>query len=237
MSAHQSASGASVRTSARQAERVAQIAAQRVLRDAADPTPSWVNEGAVRAILGDRTDGLKPCAGGCTTRLLGFQEWQALEKPQRKRLRELGINRVASYGRCRECTERGAPKGPPGRKNYAPKVSAETKARIPEMWAEIQTGGGGFRVLGERLGVTAERARQLVRELELSHVDQRIERSETFLEELHFLVSLGLGVYELSKALNIPCDSLVRKVDNLRHNGKTTVSFPGYFREEWEDAA
>lgn len=236
-----------MRTSQKHADELAALRATRAERP--EPTPPWVHEGAVRAVLGGLTDTLKPCAGDCGDRLVKYSDWKALEKAKRKRLRGLGLNRLSARDRCWKCAEQDKENGVPRRTYYGSKVTAEMKAQIPEIWAEIQTDGGATPELGRRLGVTRERARQLVKELGLPHRDRRIERSEIFLEELHHLVSLGLGVYELSKALNIPCDSLVRKVDNLRHNGKTTVSFPGYFstvfdgaedgnfREEWEEVA
>lgn len=220
---------APVRTSAQHAGKVAQIAAQRRARDVL-PTQAEPDDGAVRAVLGDLVHNLTVCAGGCGLRLLRFTEWEKLDKQKRGRLRELGINRVSSYGRCWKCTETGAPKSGKARKYFGQKISAELKAQIPQIWAEIQADGGATPELGKRLGVTRERARQLVHELGLPHTDARNARTQAFLEELEFLAGFHLGVYELAERFGLTPDEFVSKVEGYRVRGLTERCYLDYFR-------
>lgn len=188
----------------------------------------------VRDILGDLTNTLAPCSGGCGIRVLKYQEWQKLGKEERTNLRKLGVNRTSSFGRCWKCTEADPTSRPEAagnsRKYYGKKVSAEMKTKIPEIWEQIQIDGGATKELGERLGVTRERARQLVKELGLPHRDRRGATTREFVEDLEHLFSFGLGAHEIAQKLGTNADALVRQIDRLRARGLTTVSFPTYFR-------
>ena len=191
---------------------------------------------ALRALLGPLMDGLRGCSGGCGQQLLPYSVWQKIGKAERKRLRDLGVNRVSSFGRCWKCAETGMPQTGHGNANYSQrigKIPQETLDRLPEIWNEILVAGGGTPELGKRLGVTRERARQLVSKYGLPRTHRSKARSLNFIEELEFFVSCGLGVYEIAGRLGMDPDSFVKKVDGLRHDGKTTVEFYGYFREEY----
>lgn len=236
MSSRYEASGVEESVCYVDAAEVAQIALQGRVRPVLDPGNQRLRRESIRMILGAHSDDPKPCVGECGILLLGFTQWQRLEKADRNRLRCLGVNRTSSYGRCWKCAERGVEKGESGRKHYAPKITDEIRARIPEMWAGIQDAGGGFRVLGEHLGVSTERARQLVKELELPHRDTRGVQTQEFLEELEFLAGFQLGAHELAQRFGMTARSLVERIDRLRARGLTTVSFPNYFEGE-RDAA
>lgn len=217
-----------MRTSQKHADELAALRATRAERP--EPTPPWVHEGAVRAVLGGLTDTLKPCAGDCGDRLVKYSDWKALEKAKRKRLRGLGLNRLSARDRCWKCAEQDKENGVPRRVYYGSKVTAEMKTKIPEIWEQIQIDGGGTPELGHRLGVSRERARQLVKELGLPHRDRRGATIREFVEDLEHLFSFGLGAHEIAQKLGTNADALVRQIDRLRARGLTTVSFPTYFR-------
>ena len=200
-------------------------------------TPAEELKVALRALLGPLMGRLEDCSGGCGQRLLPYRIHQSFDKQQRRQLKALGVNRSSSFGRCGVCTAAGR-NGNSGR-DYTPrvgKIPTEMLDRLPEIWNEILTAGGGTPELGKRLGVTRERARQLVSKYDLPRTHLAKARSQNFLEELEFFVSCGLGVYEIAGRLGMDPDSFVKKVDGLRHDGKTTVEFNGYFREEWAAA-
>lgn len=184
--------------------------------------------GQIRAALGDLYGSLTACAGGCGAQVVRFVHWEKLDKTTRKRLISLGVKRIQSYGRCWKCTEAGNGKGPkPDRKK---KVSDEQKAQIPQVWEQITLDGGGTPELGAHLGVTRERARQLVKELGLPHRDGRGRRTEEFIEELEFLAGFCLGVKELADKFGLTPDKFVSKVEQLRIRGLTDLSYTEYHR-------
>lgn len=219
-----------MRTSEQHAEKVAQIAAQRLLRAVADAdmAPGWRNVSKVRLILGDLTELLAECSGGCKTLVLKYQEWQKLGKEERQSLRKLGVNRTSSYGRCWKCTEVNAATGKSGRKYYGKKISTELRAQIPQIWDEITSDGGGAPELGLHLGVSRERARQVVKELGLPNPDRRGRRTEEFLEELEFLAGFRLGVKEMSEKFGLSPEQFVSKVEHCRVRGLTALSYTNY---------
>jgi hypothetical protein len=181
----------------------------------------------VRPILGYLTDSLIDCVGGCGYKLVSYYHWGKLSKEQRRILRAEKVRRNSSRGLCWKCSDE------PSRiqeANRRVKVTPDILAQLPQIWEEVRGAGGGLRELGERLEVSRERARQLVKQHGLPKTHNAKERASYFLEELEFLHSMGRGVYEISKALQMDPDSLVRKVDDLHYAGKTKVLFEGWHK-------
>ena len=117
-------------------------------------------------------------------------------------------------------------------------IPDEKLERLPEIWNDIQTSGGGMKELGAELGCTPERARQLIIKHDLPRLRSFKEKAEIFLEELEFLHSQGQGVAAIAAALRMSPESLVEKVDRLWYTGKTKVVFWDYHRRyETEEAA
>lgn len=193
-------------------------------------------DGPLRAVLGDLMGSLVDCVGGCGFRLLSQHHWEQFDKPKRKHLRELGVRRKDSANRCWKCIENGVAPGESMR-NTRRKLSTEMLSRLPEIWNEVRESGGGQRELGEALGVSRERARQLIKEHSLPRTHSLKEKAAVFLEELEHLAGLGMGVQYISRALGMDPDALVKKVDHLHQTGKTKVRFEGWHRRCDKEAA
>lgn len=203
-------------------------------------------DGPFRAVLGPLADDLLPCAGRCGDQLLRWKDWRTLDAGKRKRLRVLRVNRASSFGRCWKCAENGAEKAPvenqpsssslPRPKN-ANRIPAEILSRLPEIWAEVRVDGGGVRQFAGILGVTRERARQLVVKHDLPRTRTLGQKAQVFLEELEHLAGLGMGVKYIADALGMTPEGLARKVNHLYETGKTEVHFPGWHRRREEKEA
>lgn len=107
------------------------------------------------------------------------------------------------------------------------------------LWQEVYENGGSYREMRDKLDqlghtCTREYVRQMVRSLGLPQPDNRTQKRDYFLEELHHLAGFGLGAHEIAQRLGLTCDALVRKIDQLRFHGLTHIRFPGYFRDEHE---
>lgn len=194
-------------------------------------------DGPLRAVLGPLTETLRECAGGCGFRVLSQHHWGKVEKAKRKRLLELKVRRNDSAGRCWKCSEQGLPGNPKREFTTRKKIPPEVMSRLPEIWEQVRLDGGGLKELAKRLGVSGERARQLVKEHSLPRTHSSKEKAAIFLEELEHMHSLGQGVYAISKALGMTPDALVRKVDDLHYAGKTKVLFHGWHRRYDKEAA
>lgn len=191
-------------------------------------------DGALRAVLGDLVDDVHPCAGSCGLRVLRAQVWKGLDKGKRARLTALRVSRVSSRGRCWKCTEVG---GATTHSKNANRIPAELLAQLPEIWAEVRLNEGGPQELANRLGVSRERARQLVSKHDLPRTHTLVERAGIFLDELEHLAGLGMGVGYIASALGMTPEGLARKVNHLHQVGKTEVHFPGWYRPREKEEA
>lgn len=206
------------------------------------PEALKVPQGGAQGVLDRLLAEAHECAGGCSTQVIPQVAWTRIPIPHRKVLRRSGVRRVESLGRCLKCTTAGRPgdlnAGRGKHANRRRKLDQETINRLPEIWEAITADGGGTQELGKHLGVTRERARQLVKKLGLPKRDRRGAATREFIEELEWFAGFGLGAHEIAQKFGMTADALVRRIDRLRARGLTTVSFPTYFRYyEKEDAA
>ena len=180
------------------------------------------------------------CAS-CSTLCVRRATWGKLPESIKRLLGNAGIKRIGGRELCRTCYEQVCNSGSLDefpKSDWIGKVK-EKAARgnggwksldVPAIWAEVQLSGGGHVALGERLGVTRQRASQILDELGLPKGHSLKARAAVFLEELEFLAGAGEGVYAISRALQMDPDALVKKVDHLHQTGKTTVRFDGWSR-------
>lgn len=194
---------------------------------------------AYLAISADRRGECVSCACLVVRRIT----WGKLPAATRKAFREAGIRSLESRGLCRTCYTVAVGNGRLDEfpvSDWSDRVKENVRAQrtaiqervdFPALWAEVQGAGGGLKEMSEKLGVTTERVRQIVKELDLPKTHSLKVRAAIFLEELEHLAGLGQGVGYISRALGMTEDALVGKVNHLHQTGKTKVHFHGYHHQ------
>jgi hypothetical protein len=174
--------------------------------------------------------------------------WQKLPAHTRKLLKNAGVKYLEARNLCRSCYGKAGESGnrdefpvsdwaemqkEKAAKKAARKAAVWDSVDLPALWRETTANGGSYREIAEQLGLTAEYVRQSVKKLGLPQFDKRIEDAKYFLEELEHLAGLGMGVQYIANALGMEPDRLVKKVNNLRGQGRTEVKFDSWHPYKW----
>ena len=179
-------------------------------------------------VAGIRVDTLPRCAGSCGRKVVTTEQYNASEPA---RLRRRGVRRIQRNGYCKACLTEAIASGKVKRHASRPpkRMSVKDRFDVPAIWEEVRAANGGYVPLGERLGVSWQRARQIVKELGLPTGHAAAGPREHFLSELEHLLAMGQGIQRIAEAFSLTPDELVAKVHRLADRGHTRIRF-----EYWE---